>query len=65
MNDYATQLFVAQHHQELLALAAHERLARIVRSGSQPWWRRLQTRPAAPARQAARLVPDGPLPSRG
>ena len=61
-NDYTTQLWWQQHHQELMAVAANDRLVRIALSGRPPWWRRHSRSTPANRRAAtpgARLTTPG------
>ena len=56
-SDYFTQVLIQQRHQELLATAASDRLARLALSGRQRWWRRLMAR-AAGARVTKPATPS-------
>jgi hypothetical protein len=48
LSDFAYLQIYAERHRELMAEAAHRRLAREATAGRTPWWRR-------PARRASRL----------
>jgi hypothetical protein len=59
-NDYSIAIMARQQHQELLARAAEDRLARRVLRSADPWWRRLAGR-AAGRRTRSLTSGVGPL----
>ena len=53
MNEYVMTVLLENHRRELLDEARNEALARQVRGGREPWWRRLVRRSAdAPVERA-------------
>jgi hypothetical protein len=60
-NDYTLLILTRQRHQELMAAAAQDRLARIALSGHQPWWRR-RPRGRGAGRRLVAGAPDACLP---
>ena len=50
INDYSISIITEQRRQDLMAEAAHDRLARLATAGRPSWWRRL-ARTMIPAHQ--------------
>lgn len=63
-NDYTVQALTRQRHQELMAAAAKDRLARMVPNHRQPWWRRRSGKTPGGRRLVA-LTPGAQLRSQG
>jgi len=57
-HDYPTQILIRQRHQELLAEAAAERLAKLARGDRATWWSRLAGRMHLNPRRRSQARPE-------